>query len=250
MELIAALGGGGFVLASLVLGGRLMLLARRTRGFPELTLGAGLFLMGGVGYPLLVVAQEATVLDREVRFALAVAYMFLSVVGMWGIGLFTRHVFRPREAWAKAAVMMIPVGYVAGAWGQIDGPGLGALLAGESGPWLLTSYVGIATMGWAATESFRYYGMLRKRLALGLADPVVADRFRLWAFAIYSASAISALGMLLQEVFGIPVSGTNAGHLVVGPLGLVASFSLWLAFQPPAAYVRRVQRRAAASLAA
>ena len=34
---------------------------------------------------------------------------------------------------------------------------------------------------WTAFEGFRYYGMMKKRMALGLADAVVTNRFLLWA---------------------------------------------------------------------
>lgn len=199
--------------------------------------------MGGVGYPLMAVAQQATALDRNLRLAMILTQMLLSAVGMTGIGLFTRRVFRPATPGMSVAVAAIPAGYLACALAQVAGPGIGAVLDGKLGPWMLSTYIGIGTMLWAATESFSYFRMLKKRMALGLADAAVTDRFRLWAIAIYSASTISILGMVLQEIFGIAINGTTAGHLLVGPLGLVASSALWLAFLPPAAYLRRVQRR-------
>ena len=67
MASLAALGGGAFVLASLIVGARLMLLARRTRHFPEFAMGFGLFGMGGVGYPLMMVARFHTGLDDTDR---------------------------------------------------------------------------------------------------------------------------------------------------------------------------------------
>lgn len=249
MELIAAVGGGAFVLASLVLGARLMLLSIKTRGLPEFTLGAALFLMGGIGYPLMAVAQQATELDQGLRHALIAIQMMLSGVGMWGIAFFTRRVFRPTTGWALLSVVGIAGGYLCCALVQLSGPGLAGVLANE-GPWFISTYLGIATMLWAATESFSYFRMLRKRMAIGLADAVTTDRFRLWSLAIYSSSAISVIAMLLQNVFGLAVNGTTVGHLVVGPLGLFAALALWLAFLPPDAYLRRVERRAAAHAAA
>ena len=43
-------------------------------------------MMGGVGYPLLAVAQGATELNRDVRVGMLVAQMILSGAGMAGIG--------------------------------------------------------------------------------------------------------------------------------------------------------------------
>lgn len=36
---------------------------------------------------------------------------------------------------------------------------------------------------WSATEAFLYHDRMRHRSALGLADPIVANRFLLWAVA-------------------------------------------------------------------
>jgi hypothetical protein len=246
MEIVAAIGGGAFVLASLVLGARLMLLSRRTRGFPELVLGAALFGMGGVGYPLMAVAQQAKQMDPDLRVGLLVAQMLLTGFGMTGVGIFNWRVFRPGSRAVLAITPLIAIAYFGCAFAQGLGPGLLAFLDGNDGPWKLGTYAGIAVMIWAGCESFRYFRLLRKRMALGLADAVVTDRFRLWSISMFCAAAISATGMILQEVFGIEINGTTAGHLVVGPLGLIVAGALWLAFLPPQAYLHRVERRAAA----
>ena len=57
MELLAAAGGGAFVLVSLVIGVRVVWLAHRTRGLAELSMGLGLLLMGGLGYPIPILAD-------------------------------------------------------------------------------------------------------------------------------------------------------------------------------------------------
>ena len=59
MVWVGAIGGGSVVLVSLVLGLRMLLLARNTRAVPEPTLGLGLFLMGGISYPIFVAARVA-----------------------------------------------------------------------------------------------------------------------------------------------------------------------------------------------
>jgi len=46
------------MLASLMVGGRMLLLARKTRALPELSLGLSLVLVFGVGYPAAVVQQQ------------------------------------------------------------------------------------------------------------------------------------------------------------------------------------------------
>ena len=246
MELVAAFGGGAFVLASLVLGVRLVWMARTTRGLPEFVLGFGLFLMGGLGYPLMAIAQQATGLGVNVRVGMLVTQMLCTTIGMTGVTLFTRRVFRPGETWAAWATPACLIGYLGLMFAQAAGPGLPAVLEGSDAIWFRSSYVGVAVMLWTGAESLRYHLMLRRRLALGLAEPAVVDRFRLWSVSMFAASSISMLGIMLRELFGVAINGTTAGNLLVGPLGLLIALALWLAFLPPAAYLRRVERVAAA----
>ena len=250
MELVAAFGGGAFVLASLVLGARLVWMARRTRGLPEFVLGFGLFLMGGLGYPLMAIAQQATGLGVRTRVGLYVTQMLCTTIGMTGVTLFTRRVFRPGEAWAAWTTPACLVAMIGLMIAQGVGPGIAAALQGGDAIWFRSSYVSIAVMGWTGAESLRYHLMLRRRLALGLAEPVVVDRFRLWSISMFSAASISSLGLVLRELFDVSLNGTTAGNLLVGPLGLVIALALWLAFLPPAGYLRRVERLAAAQRAA
>ncbi len=46
------------------------------------------------------------------------------------------------------------------------------------------------------------------------------------------------------ELMGIKAGASTIGALIVGPFGLVAAGSLWLACLPPRAYLRRVAARA------
>jgi hypothetical protein len=247
LDLIAAIGGGLFVLASLVVGGRVMALARRTRGAPELVLGAALFLMGGLGYPLTTVAVQAESLSDGTRSAMLVGTMVANVVGMTGLGWFTRHVFRPGVGWAKVLWLAVVATYLTLATTQIVGPGLMAFIADpETGPWHASNYLSVVLMTWAGIESFRYWTMQKKRLALGLADPVVADRFRLWALAILTADGITVLSSAF-ELAGVTMVGTAIGSIIVGFLGLFAAAFLWLAFVPNERYLARVRARAEGS---
>lgn len=247
MAWLAALGGGLFVLASLVVGARLMWLARRTRGLPEFVLGGGLFLMGGLGYPLLAVAVQARGLPAGARIAMGVGNMALTVVGMSGVAWFTRRVFRPREPWAAVLLAALALGYAALALLQIVGPGvLAALDAPDHGLWANSAWLGLVAMLWAGLESVRYYRMQRRQLALGLSDPVVADRFRLWAISILCAACISGISLGLR-MLGIDTAGTAAGSLVIGTLGLVTAGYMWMAFVPPKSYLERVRARSVAA---
>jgi hypothetical protein len=99
--------------------------------------------------------------------------------------------------------------------------------------------------GWMAVESLRYHALLRRRLALGLADPVVTNRFLVWGAG---AAATSVLVLLLMGLYlqGITLLANSlSASVLVTVSGLVMSVVPWLTFAPPAAYLRFVSRRAA-----
>ena len=58
MKLLAALGGASFVLASLIVGFRLLGLWRRTRGWAELFAAIAILTVGPIAYALFVPAVE------------------------------------------------------------------------------------------------------------------------------------------------------------------------------------------------
>jgi len=58
--------------------------------------------------------------------------------------------------------------------------------------------LGLVPMSWAGFESIRYYKMQSRRLLLGLADPIVTDRFRLWGLSMLAAGAITVFGIALS----------------------------------------------------
>lgn len=243
---LAAIGGGAFVLASLWVGGRLFAAGVRRRELPELAIGAGLFLSAGLGYPLMMTAQMARELPDEARIGLLLAHMLCNWVGLGGLAVFTRRVFRPHASWATALMALLVLSEAGFALAQVFGPGAMQFLETARGPWEGNTFVGLAILLWSGGESIWHQRMLARRVSLGLADPVVAQRVGLWGYAMWTAAAISLFSLVLQSV-GIEVSGTAIGALVVGPLGLVCASLVWLAFMPPRAYLERVRARAAAS---
>lgn len=240
---IAAVGGGLFVLISLVTGARLARTGIRQRSLPELTLGLGLFLIAGLGYPLLSVAQGATALPDTIRAAVLACHMACYVVGMSCIAYFTGQVFRPGSAVARALMLAVPVSLTAAVALQIAGPGLSDYLVRNHGPWYFNSWLSLFILIWAGAESLHHHRMLGRRMHLGLADPVVVNRIFLWGFAMIIAGSMSAFSLVLEAV-GIQVAGTAVGAAVIGPLGVLAAGTLYLAFWPPSRYLAWVRARA------
>jgi hypothetical protein len=245
MQLLAAVGGLSFVAVSFVVGLRLLLLAHRTRELPEFAVGMALLLMGGFGYPLTAISRTATALADDVRIAIFVSSLFFTWIGTIFLALFNMRVFRPDEAWAKALMVALAIWLVATFTLESFSPGLHvATFRNEGlGLRLFMGAIGIP-LAWGSYESLRYWELLRKRVRLGLADPLVADRMRLWSIAELSACVIN-VSTTVAALFGIDFAVATLGAFVIAPLGLLAAASMWLAFIPPAAYLRRVSRAAA-----
>lgn len=240
---IAGIGGCSFVLASAVVSLRLLLLASRTRELPEFLIGLGLLLMGGLGYPI---ATAARMLGdgSELRTWLFATQALFTLAGQSGVVLFTWHVFRRDDAWARAlAIAFISSMAVLFVW-QTASPGWRELSLNDLGPWTWSQYHSMTALGWAGLESLYFHMKLRKRLSLGLADAVTADRLRLWAIAMFSAFTISMVASFLRGI-GVPMT-TEVMGLLVGPLGVAAASATWLAFMPPHRYVRWIEARAGA----
>ncbi len=244
MEWIAAIGGLAFMLASLIVGARLLFMAWRTRGFPEFVLGLGLFAMGGVGTPLISVAKTGAQfgLDERVCVPLYVVAQAIMVAGAGLLAVFTWKVFCPHHARGRVLVVLLPVlGLAAYATIPLTSTFADAIALRGVGPHAINAAT-FASYLWAAIESLVYARALAKRVVLDLADPIVADRVRLWGLAILVAGFLVAVtGVLAWR--GVEIMSSALGAAFVGHFGLLAAVALYLAFMPPRAYVAWVERR-------
>lgn len=245
MAVFATIAGLFSVLTSWFVGTRLLLLSRRTRQTPELLLGLTLFLAGGCWSPLVAVGRQATALADPVRGLLVLVGGLCGAAGMISLAVFNWRVYRPHAAWAMALVGVIAL-TLSGVFGtQSLGAGWVAYAHTERGPWLVASWAGVAIYLWAMLEAWRQHGMQLRRRALGLSDPIVTDRMRLWALAM-SAAFLGALTLAICQAIGVPIAGTAIGLTMTAAIAAAAGACLWLAFVPPAAYLARVRRAAGA----
>lgn len=229
-----------FVVASMVVGARILLLAARTRLFPETAVGLSLFLAGGVGTALLIVPLFLPESQTQAGY---VFYQFGSAISHVGFGLlffFVWRVFRREETWAAILYGLCTTGLLFGGMGIAVELQPEQILSGRSAPnniwfWMSLSarFVGY---GWAAIESFRYYGMLKKRLELGLAEASVVSRFFYWGVCV-SAVVCIWVNMAVQQVIANDPAVQASSHLVSAVLGFVVAGSLWVAFFPRASRI-------------
>ena len=243
MHILGQLGGAAFILMSLVIGARLSLLWLRTRQLPELLIGGGMLLLAGVGYPISAVARELPDLAEGVRASLGAIAGVAGALGLIASSSFTWLLFRRGVAWANALLGAL----AAGALGVLVAESLaGSWARGGALFWCWLPFGISVCYGWAFLECARYHRMLRRRLAIGLADPVVTDRFRLYAAATLLALVVNVIG----QVFwwrGVEMLTDPVGSLLLAVLGAGSSVLMCLAFLPPRAYLERVRLRAGAA---
>lgn len=233
MELAGLLGFLAFAATSFVVGFRLLAIGWRTGQLPELTIGGSFVLAGGLGGLLGVIAARLEVLlDSPVQPVYAVSNLAVQA-GVALLAFFTWRVFRPREAWARLLFQACGAGLAASFLGRIA---LGDFRADAASAlaWLeLGTRIGVYS--WALAETLREYAAARRRCAIGLAQPLVANRFLLWGIGLASILAIWLYSAALRA------SGRSAdgSWLLMAGLGFACAGALWLAFFPPAAYRRR-----------
>jgi hypothetical protein len=236
--------------AMAALGGRLLRRAVRSRELPEALLALHFLLCCTVGYVLmggaLAAVREPGLLPPRAIPALLGSGQVLSGCGVWAAVAFTCLVFRREDAWARRLTAAFAAATVAGWAGAALGGGFGGDVAN---PWFRAQYaLYTAAAAWVLYEPLRYWTLVRRRLQLGLAEPVLVNRFLLWG-----GGSVLRFAMLVAG--GLPVAWPSlaadmrAGAVVLTAtalLGMGVAAAYWLTFFPPAAYTRRLARRAAA----
>jgi hypothetical protein len=225
------------------LGVRLLRLSRRTSARPERSLGLAFLFAGASAWLLPLGAREGTP-DATARAIVLAAQTGMSVA-IALLGHFTWIVFRPHAAAARglapqliAANLACPVALVANGTPLPAGPVGLAVLAARN-----------LVLLWLFLESASYARTMRRRVALGLAEPLLANRFLLWAIWTGALAFIPLLVLALRVSGALPQP--TAGPLLEGPWRLVlaalggglavALVACWLAFFPTARYRRWIE---------
>ena len=170
---------------------RLLLLASRTRQAPEIW--GGLYFAGtAVGIPLRVVGHGLAKHDP----------LFAAQLNTWGhaffaastcsLVIFTCLVFRREARWIAclsiASIVATTIWVLA----------TGKVSEERSLSVLLTNATRLFPLLWAFFESTRYWRVMQRRQALGLADPVVTNRFLLWALWTGALALLPAMTLFMR----------------------------------------------------
>jgi len=156
--------------------------------------------------------------------------------------LFTRTVFRPGARWASSFMWLLIVAMVAGFFGS------GSI--GDWGGWRndhvwnwIELFAQITGFAWTALEPMLYYRTLKKRVALGIADPAIANRMLLWSlYAFMFCASQIGYGIVLALYENLTALDT-----VLAGLTIAGELALWIAFFPPAPYLRWLRSGCTAS---
>ena len=251
MHQLAFLCVGIYTVMSAVVGVRLVRRHFATRRVPELLMGTAYLAAPACGYPLVVIGPALP--SRELGSLFFAAGETGIVLGVSLFFFFNAKVFRARSplAFAGAALgsalmaltaLEIVRGYFA------LGPGSTALAS------VRTASVGLlVTLGtgyaWTAVEGARHVSLMRKRARYGMGDPVVANRFLLWAIA-GSLQVLSALVAATSLETGGNMMTDAAPLLATSLVGAFNSALLVLIFIPPAWYTRWLTRGPSGALEA
>lgn len=242
LSIIASVVACGFV------GLRLLSLTRKTRKLPELCMGVGLFAFALAQATRLAFGGLGARLGAELALGVYVSMQLGYLIAQTGLCLFAAGVFGSHTRWR----WVLFAGIVATAAVSRSMMVVGSapqLLSGA--PQQTVSFWDPAAVasfalgfGWMAAEALRYHGLLRRRLLLGLADPVVVDRFFVWGVGAAATCVMVTLLLGLYLNGMTLMTNSVAASVVVTLSGLLFAVVPCLTFAPPAAYLRYVQTRA------
>lgn len=251
---VAAALGGLAQLASIAsafwLGGLLRRRARRASGdgAPERLMGLHLLLAIGAGSLLLSVATTSAhvaPLPGAAFWSITIAGNVATILGLMAALWFNVRVFHGDRPGGRAVGVVLAAlmwigfaGYVAA--GGIRSPDL---YGPASWPYVATM---VMTDLWLVADALRFRGQLLRRMALGLADPLVVDRLLLWSLASLARVGLVLIAPILGTVFDmeqLPTAVVTWTLLLSSLLILTATVSLWLMLVPSAGYRRWVERR-------
>ena len=243
--IVRSAGGLSTCVVGVVLAVRMLRLARRTRELPELMIGLHMVALV-LGYLIEFVGMEMGSSHPSAGIWLGGTANFLYAVSIFVYLLFTWKVFAPKSRFAPILVMATTLSLVVGWTGEVLTTDFGFSAARFVGPWFWIAFVPrMIGMGWASLEALSHHAKLRRRLALGLADPLTTNRLLLWALAALSEWMIY-LAVAMTILAGRPEGFlTGNAALWVSAFGVAGSICMWIGFFPPEIYRRWIAERAA-----
>jgi hypothetical protein len=229
-----------FLLVSAVLGVRLLRLFARTRALPELTMAIAFLGHGFLGFALSVLAKGLHVFGPSSLLVVVMTGHVAQYVGALAIGTFAWRVFRPQGGGALVyAALALALGGALGAEILSGAYRDYASVVPYQGWYSVGHLVRVSAHAWLVTECLIAWRKARRRARLGLAEPIVVERFAIWA-ASSSAVVLAVLVATEHRLrTGYGVVASPPAMATVSALLLAAALGNWLCFFPPRWYRAR-----------
>jgi len=215
-------------------GVRMLRLAQRTRLLPELAIGLHIMvLVAGYLIEFAGIELASGAAGHVLRAVGNLCYAIAVQVYL----MFTWRVFRTDGRAAGAVVFgctaMLAVGWL----GEAIATDFDLVAERFALPWFWLAFAPrLVAMGWGSAEALLHHGRLKRRLRLGLVDPVISNQFLLWGIA-------AAAELMIYVVVGITIVGdrpdgflSGTPSLWISGFGVAAALTMWLAFLPPRRY--------------
>jgi hypothetical protein len=219
---------------------RLYRLSRCTGHLPE-TLIAASFLLWTLSYLLYDIPYAFVDSDELIPVVFSYGSLIVLALGNVVFSFFIRSVFRPDARWAMWLVAAIAVSVVAGVAGSaFIGDWEGTNPLANAWYWL-ECFGSFAPIIWMGAEGFAQYFKTRRRLKLGLCEPMACNRFLLWGLAGSLWVILEAIVTANDVVYAFTgywseLLGLGIAFFEVVPIAIV-----WFVFFPPAFYRRWVE---------
>jgi hypothetical protein len=242
-----------FAIAALMCypGIRLLMLWQKSRKAPEGLL-AIFFLGFGLGVPIRLFSAVNREFSGFQESLVAGVALTALMIGVTALAIFTQMVFRPKS---KHALLFRRLTAAAMASSIVSLGLLGELHTTTHPLAMAANAWAIAVFWWAFVECMLQRGKMRRQARLGIGDPVVRNRFLLWALWTGALAMLPSTGIVMKSFL---LATTPAGQEVHAPpemlmiiqaIAVVSAFTacvtIGLSFFPPASYVARLERQAA-----
>ena len=243
-QILALPGFLAFFFVALWVGVRLVTQWGRTRELAALLLGLGVLGIGPVGFGLVMFAAAAGASDPQAPSFAAGLSALAVAAGTSAKAVFNWKIYHPQSARVALVAFVAITCLAVAVLGDAMTTGFAPAEWMKPGWMLARQLIQIGVLLWGAAESLRWWLRMRRRVRVGLGDPVVASRFLLWALAAASAATGSLVGMTVGLSTGRGMNELPELTLVLSGFGLVSAVSLWLAFATPAWWRARVLAQA------
>jgi hypothetical protein len=219
---------------------------------PELLLGAGTLLVATIALPMSVFSGFGG-RAGDVHVPLWAVSEYLTQIGIVCLYAFTQQVFRPRILWSRAiiaiAAVVLPIALARAVSGLANAPP-DTISVRATGGWLLFCQFGyMGSFLWSAIEGLVHHSTAQRRVAIGLVDPAVANRFLL--FAIYGTGcSVIAVANVVAIVLGLNIATSPVVTVPAAIFSVISSVAMFLAIFPPAWFLARLRAGRPAVVAA